>query len=104
MTGHTLAARGEALSSDSKRLATASQDMSVKDWDPAAGLEILTLCEHLCRVTIVAFSPDGERIGSIGENVVKISEASLADLNLREFAQDHLRCHRSRLGRRPGPF
>ena len=53
-----------AFSPDGKRLASASEDGTVKVWDAATGQETLTLKGHTGRVTSVAFSPDGKRLAS----------------------------------------
>jgi WD40 repeat protein len=46
------------------RLATGSDDRSVKVWDPVTGQEALTLSGHQRGVMRVAFSPDGRRLVS----------------------------------------
>ncbi len=46
LTGHASAVNAVAFSSDGLRLATASDDQSVKVWDVAAGSLLLTLSGH----------------------------------------------------------
>jgi hypothetical protein len=51
-----------AVNPDGTRVATASQDGSVKLWDTVTGEEVLTLVGRGERVTAVVFSPDGARL------------------------------------------
>jgi hypothetical protein len=57
-----------AFSPDGTRLASASDENTVKVWGAAAGLEKLTLKGHTSKVTSVAFSSDGSRLASASED------------------------------------
>jgi WD40 repeat protein len=66
LLGHTHQVECLACSPDGRRLATGSEDRTIKLWDTTTGEEVLTLRGHTAGVLCVAFSPDGRRIASGG--------------------------------------
>ena len=66
LEGHTRYVRSVAFSPDGARLATGSQDSTIRIWDVAAKRNIATL-KHTHLVRSVAFSPDGTTL-AIGSN------------------------------------
>jgi WD40 repeat protein len=66
LRGHTGLVEGLACSTDGRRLATGSDDRTVKVWDTTTGAEVFNLRGHTGGVLCVAFSPDGQRIASGG--------------------------------------
>ena len=51
-------------SPDGTRLASGSQDRSIRVWDVESGIMMIVLRGHDERVTSVAFSPDGKVLAS----------------------------------------
>jgi WD40 repeat protein len=66
LRGHTGNVQGVTFSPDGTRIATASDDRTVKLWDAVTGQEVFTLRGHTAGVFRVAFSPDGHRLASGG--------------------------------------
>jgi WD40 repeat protein len=87
LAGHEWVVLGLAFSPDSKRLASAGHEKSVKVWDLEKSRPIHTLRGHTGRVRGVAFSPDGKRLASGGmDRTVKIWNAETGEeiLTLRD--------------------
>lgn len=59
-----------AFSPDGKRIASASNDQTVKVWDAQTGQDSLTLRGLTSYVTSVAFSPDGKRVSARDDKCV----------------------------------
>src|SRR5262249_42943480 len=77
LRGHTGLVEGLACSPDGRRLATSSEDRTIKLWDTTTGAEVFTLRGHTDGVLCVAFSPDGRRIASGGyDRTVRVWDTS----------------------------
>jgi WD40 repeat protein len=75
--GHTATVRSVAFSLDGTRLASSSDDTTVKIWDVVSGREMLTLQGHTGSVQSVAFSPDGSRLVSASDEfTMKVWDAA----------------------------
>jgi len=90
LKGHTGAVVGLAFSPDSKTLASASYDGTLKSWDMTTGKERATLGEYEGCLGYVAFSPDGKTLatGAIGS---PIPFPDLGDVKLWDVATGKVR-------------
>jgi WD40 repeat protein/serine/threonine protein kinase len=61
---HDAAVLSAAVSPDSRRIASGSQDGIVKVWDAPTGRELAGFVAHEGQVAGVAFSPDGQRLAT----------------------------------------
>ena len=77
LAGHADPVMSVAFSPDGQRLASGSNDQTVKIWDSATGKELFTLKGHAGWVTSAAFSPDGQRLASASwDQTVKIWDSA----------------------------
>lgn len=67
LTGHRDTIASIAFSPDSKQLASASEDQTIKIWDVSTGKEIATLHEEQTALCL-SFSADGQRLASGSED------------------------------------
>jgi WD40 repeat protein len=67
LKGHAGPVYAVAFAPDGKRLATASEDGTVKLWEVTAGRELNTLKGQTGGVWAVAFAPDGKTLAAGGE-------------------------------------
>jgi WD40 repeat protein len=76
LEGHSDWVRSVAFSHDSTRLASASDDSTVRIWDARSGKSLQTLEGHSGRVWSVAFSHDSTRLASASiDSTVRIWDA-----------------------------
>ncbi len=74
--GHRDAVVSVCFSPDGKRIASASDDRTIRVWDADKGAELLSRFGHTRGVTCVAYSPDGKRIVSAsGDRTLKVWDA-----------------------------
>jgi WD40 repeat protein len=101
--GHTGFVYGVCFSPDSRCLASASEDTTVKIWDVATGKLLFTLQGHTGPVCSICYSPDGRRLVSAGhDKTVKVWDPTTGQeiLNMEGHTDMVLSVSFSRDGRR----
>jgi WD40 repeat protein len=68
LEGHTSRVSSINWSPDGSRLASSSNDDTVRIWDPATGQSVSTLEGHSGSVRSIAWSPDGSRLVSVSND------------------------------------
>ena len=68
LTGHGAVVNAVTFSGDGIKLASASDDGTVRVWDGQTGAEIAVLQGHSDQVNSVVFSPDGTRLASASDD------------------------------------
>ncbi|BAY34668.1 WD-40 repeat-containing protein [Nostoc carneum NIES-2107] len=81
MTGHSSAVYSVAFSPDGQKLASGSDDNTIKIWNITTGKAITTLTGHSSSVYSVAFSPDGQKLASgSSDNTIILWDLNFDDL------------------------
>jgi WD40 repeat protein len=65
---HASSTQGVAFSPDGRRLATASDDGTVKLWNSSDGVTLWTASPQIGDVWCIAFTPDGSRLAAGGRD------------------------------------
>ncbi|KAK4140202.1 putative HET containing-domain vegetative incompatibility protein [Dichotomopilus funicola] len=95
--GHSGWVQSVAFSPDGSRIASGSNDQTIRIWDAKSGKEVRKLEGHSDRVRSVAFSPDGSRIASGSDDqTIRIWDAKSGKepnrLWIRRSNHPHLGC------------
>ena len=105
LKGHAGFVRDITFSPDGQRVASGSNDQTVRIWDTASGKELCALKGHAGVVFGVAFSPDGQRLASANQDgSIHLWETTRVSREIQHrratnqlvadlFGQMHLRAH-----------
>ena len=91
LEGHSGAVYSNAFSHDSKLLASASRDKTIKVWDAATGVLLQTLKGHSDKVNSIAFSHDSKLLASASsDKTVKVWDAATGALRQTLTIYSHI--------------
>ena len=86
LRGHESRVNSVTFSPDGIRLASGSDDTTIRIWDTITGEELNTLRGHETYISSVAFSPDGTRLASAGyETTIRRSEEHTTELQSQAY-------------------
>ncbi len=81
LSGHTGNVWSAAYSPDGASLASASDDDTIRIWNPSTGETLQTLAGHTGSVISVTYSPDGSRIASAGaDDTIRVWNAETGEI------------------------
>lgn len=79
LEGHAEEIKSVAFSPNGQKLASGSQDGTVRVWDTASGVHLQTI-DHQCGVQSIAFSPLGQKLASGSQDGLRIWDVASGSL------------------------